>query len=326
MKAAVVHKPMGLENLKYEEKEIADCESGEVRVKMEVAGLNPIDYMTVAGKVLYNLKPIPHVPGTEALGIAQNDGKRIKKGDRVLVYPRLHCGVCDMCISSREYLCRYGGLWGVVSDGGYSEEFNIPEVNLVPVPDKMDIDVAVSLPVGGLTAYHALMRAGASHEKSILIYGASGNTGIFATQIASQLGMEVHAVSRKDWIKDFGADKIYGAEEIPESLKVDIVLNSIGQKYWKQSIGHLSVGGTLVTFGVQTGREAELDIGALYTGERSLIGSTGGNRNELNDLMKMVSRRGMKVKVAESYKLSQIREAMKHFEQVRDGRILIRAD
>lgn len=325
MKAAVVHEPLSKDNLRYEEIPMNDPSEGEIRVNLTSAGVNPIDYMAIAGKVTYSIGPIPHIPGTEVLGIAQTDGLEIRKGDRVLVFPRLFCGTCDQCRISKEYMCRNGGLWGVSSNGGYSEAFNIQEKNLVKVPEGVPDDVAVSLPVGGLTAYHALNRAQASNEKNILIYGASGNTGIFASQIASHMGMEVHAVSRKGWITEYGADHVYEPGKVPEGLKFDIVLNSIGQKFWGESLSHLSTGGTLVTFGIQTGREASLDISALYKDEKSIVGSTGGNRKEFHDLLNLLSRRPLKVRVAARYPLPEIRSAMDHFEQVRDGRILIDA-
>lgn len=325
MKAALVHKPLGLENLRFEETEISDPERGEIRVKLDRAGVNPIDYNVVAGKVLYNLNPFPHIPGAEATGIAQNDGKNIRKGDSVVVYPRLFCGNCDMCMNSKEYLCRNGGLWGAVSNGGYAEEFNIPEKNLFRIPGGIDPDVAVSLPVGGLTAYHALMRAEARSEKKLLIYGASGNTGLFAAQLASSLGLEVHGVSRKSWVKDFGVSEVHEPGKVPEGLRFDIIMNSIGEKFWKESLNHLSVGGSLVTFGIQTGKEGGVDIGHLYTGERSVIGSTGGSRKEFTDLMGLVSRKHIKVRVAKRFKLSDVKEALEYFPELRDGRIILEA-
>lgn len=325
MKGAVVYKPLGKENLKFEEISIDDPGPGEIRVKLDRAGLNPIDYNVIAGKVVYNLSPIPHIPGSEVMGVAINDGSNIRKGDKVLVFPRLFCGNCDMCFSSREYLCRNGGLWGVVSNGGYAEEFNIGENNLFMVPGNMDPDVAVSLPIGALTAYHALLRADASPEKKILIYGASGNTGLFAVQLASYFGMEVYAVSRKSWVADYGADHVYEPGKIPTDLKADIVLNSIGKKYWAESVSHLQVGGRLVTFGVQTGKEADIDIAAMYTGERSVIGSTGGSKKELADLMDITLRKGLKVRIARRFKLSEISSALNYYPESRDGRIIIDA-
>lgn len=325
MKGAVVYKPLGKENLKFEDIEVPEPADGEVRIKFERAGVNPIDYNVVAGKVVYNLQPVPHIPGSEVMGVVQSEGSEFGKGERVIVFPRLFCGNCEMCLTSREYLCTNGGLWGVVSNGGYAEEFNINERNIFRMPVGMNPDVAVSLPIGGLTAYHALLRAGASPEKRILIYGASGNTGIFASQLASHFGMEVLAVSRKSWMKEYGADEVYEPGKIPEDLKVDIVMNSLGQKFWKESIGHLKVGGNLVTFGVQTGKEADVDIASLYTAERSIIGSTGGSKKELQDLANIVVRKGLKVRVAKRFKLSSIKEALDYFPEVRDGRVIIDA-
>lgn len=325
MKGAVVYKPMGKENLKFEEISVPEPSRGEIRVRFDRAGVNPIDYNVIAGKVVYNLSPVPHIPGSEVLGVATSDGERIRKGDRVIVYPRLYCGNCDMCFSSREYLCRNGGLWGVVSNGGYAEEFNMREDNLFAMPHGMDPDVAVSLPIGGLTSYHALLRAGATADKKILIYGASGNTGIFAVQLASYLGMEVHAVSRKSWISEYGASHVYETGNVPDGLKADIVLNSLGQKFWNEGFSHVAAGGTMVTFGVQTGKEGIIDIAGLYTGERGVIGSTGGSRKELTELLDIAGRKSLKVRVAKRFKLSSISDALNYYTEIRDGRLILEA-
>lgn len=325
MKGAVVHKPLGKENLEFEEIEVPDPGEDEIRVRFDRAGINPIDYNVIAGKVVYNLAPVPHIPGSEVMGIAMTDGKNIRKGDRVIVYPRLFCGNCEMCLTSREYMCRNGGLWGVVTNGGYAEEFNIEEKNLFKMPHGMDPDVAVSLPIGGLTAYHALLRAGAGPEKKILIYGASGNTGIFATQLAFHFGMRVYAVSRKSWIREYGASDVFEPDNIPADLKADIVMNSLGEKFWNDSFEHLSIGGSLVTFGVQTGREGAVDIAGLYTGEKRIIGSTGGSRKEFLDLVEITGRKDLKVRVAKRFKLSEIRDALDYFPEVRDGRVILEA-
>lgn len=325
MKGAVVYKPLGLDNLKFEDLEVPDPSPGEIRVKLERAGVNPIDYNSIAGKIVYTLNPLPHIPGSEVMGTAETDGKNIKKGDRVIVFPRLFCGLCDMCMTSREYICRNGGLWGVVSNGGYAEGFNISEENLFKVPEGLDPDVAVSLPIGGVTAYHALMRAGAAPGKSILIYGASGNTGLFAVQLAAHFGMKVYAASRKKWVSEYGADEVYDPGNLPDGLKADIVLNSIGQKFWEDSLKHVQRGGSLVTFGIQTGVEGKVNIAALYTNEVSVVGSTGGNRKELHELADICLRKKIRVRVARKFKLPEIRQALEYFSETRDGRIIVEA-
>ena len=125
MKGAVVYKPLGKENLKFEDVNVPEPGKGEIRVGFERAGMNPIDYNVVAGKVVYSLAPFPHIPGSEVMGVAKSDGKRIRKGDKVIIYPRIFCGNCDMCLTSREYMCTNGGLWGVVSNGGSAQTLNL---------------------------------------------------------------------------------------------------------------------------------------------------------------------------------------------------------
>ncbi|HKJ97069.1 MAG TPA: zinc-binding dehydrogenase, partial [Thermoplasmataceae archaeon] len=121
------------------------------------------------------------------------------------------------------------------------------------------------------------------------------------------------------------ASEVYDPDSVPENLKVDIVMNSLGQKFWKDSLSHLSAGGSLVTFGVLTGKEAEVDIAALYTAERTIIGSTGGSRKELLDLADITARKGLKVRVAKRFKLADIKEALDYFPKVKDGRLILEA-
>ncbi len=89
-----------------------DEPSGGIKVMVKKAGLNPLDYNLIAGKVVYGVSPMPHIPGSEIMGIAMDDGKNIKKGDRVIVYNRIFDGSCEMCISGNEHLCYNGGIWG----------------------------------------------------------------------------------------------------------------------------------------------------------------------------------------------------------------------
>ena len=60
-----------------------------------------------------------------------------------------------MCLQGMEMLCRNGGIISVMTNGGYSEYFAVPEQNLVKV-DGIQDEVAASLPVAALTAYQIL--------------------------------------------------------------------------------------------------------------------------------------------------------------------------
>ncbi len=68
--------------------------------------------------------------------------------------------------------------------------------------------MTASLPVIGLTLYHALKETSLKINEYLLVFGASGNTGTLAVQIGKRMGAKVIAVSKDDWIRDFGADYI----------------------------------------------------------------------------------------------------------------------
>lgn len=324
MKAALVREPYGTDNLNVEDIEDPVPAQGEVLVGVKLGTLNPIDVTVTFNRTVYGIKPVPHVPGSEIYGIVESEGKRFKKGDRVIVYPRIFDGTCEYCLAGKEYLCTNGGLLGVTSNGGFCQRISVHEKNLVKLESDVSDEMAASLTVSALTAYHALRRANVSGGQKILIYGASGNTGIFAVQIAKSLGLEVHAVSRKGWIKQYGAEYVYGPDSIPVDLQAEVVLNSIGSRFWESSIKHVSRAGSLVSFGVQTGAEAKLAISNLYTRELNIVGSTGGTRKELNEVINLARMFNHKVPVQKTYTLENIKDAIQDFEKRESGRILIK--
>src|SRR5712692_534832 len=242
MKAAIFEKP-GLENLKIkhdvEQPKITDH---DVLIRVEAAGVNPIDHFVVSGT--RPIKPIPHIPGAETSGVIEEAGLHVTsldKGDRVIVYNKVFDGICDMCLSGNDMSCRNGGLIGVATNGGFAEYITVPEKNVFKIPDKMQWELAASLPVTTLTPYHALKEAALKANESLVIFGASGNTGMMAIQFGKKMGAKVIAVSKDDWVKDFRADYIIGEydrvvekiNELTQGKMADVVLNSLGVQTWE---------------------------------------------------------------------------------------------
>jgi len=337
MKAAIFEAP-GLDNLKVidnvDEPIIGDH---DVLIKVKLAGVNPIDHIVVSG-MLPRIVPFPHIPGAESSGIVEqvgseiNDGS-IRKGDRVVVYNNISDGICDMCLNGLDMICRNGGLIGAITNGGFAEYISVPERNVFKVPDKMDWEVAASLPVTSLTPYHALNEASIKLNEYLLVFGASGNTGMMAVQLGKKMGARVIAVSRDIWIKsDFGADFVISdydkiaenVKEITHGKMADVVLNSLGIGTWDSSFASIGINGRLVTFGGLTGADVKLNVQSLYTKQIKLIGSTGGTRNELRELIDIASNDGLKVKVWKILKLDNVKEALQGlFAKDRVGRILL---
>jgi NADPH:quinone reductase-like Zn-dependent oxidoreductase len=336
MKAAIFETP-GLENLKVldnvQEPKISDH---EVLIRVKVTGVNPIDHLVASG-ALPKVDPIPHIPGAESSGIVEEVGSHVnninvKKGDRVVVHNKVFDGTCDMCLNGLDMICRNGGLISVITNGGFAEYIAVPERNVFKIPDDLDWDIAASLPVTSLTPYHALKEASLKINEYLLVFGASGNTGMIAVQLGKKMGAKVIAVSKDNWIKDdFGADYIISdydkvaenVKEITEGKMADVVLNSLGVGTWDSSFASIGINGRWVAFGGLTGADVKLNVQSLYTKQIKLIGSTGGTRKELQELIDMSSTE-LKVRVWKKFRLEEVKEALQAlFAKERDGRILL---
>jgi NADPH:quinone reductase-like Zn-dependent oxidoreductase len=288
--------------------------------------------------MLPRIVPFPHIPGAESSGIVEqvgseiNDGS-IEKGDRVVVHNKVFDGICDMCLDGLDMICRNGGLIGAITNGGFAEYISVPERNVFKVPDKMEWEVAASLPVTSLTPYHALNEASIKLNEYLLVFGASGNTGMIAVQLGKKMGAKVIAVSRDIWIKSaFGADFVISeydkivenVKEITHGKMADVVLNSLGISTWDSSFSSVGINGRWVAFGGLSGADVKLNVQSLYTKQIKLIGSTGGTRNELRELIEIASNDGLRVKVWKKLKLDNVKEALQGlFAKDRDGRILL---
>lgn len=361
MRAAIFEK-QGFENLKIKDDvqnpEVSDY---DVLIKVISAGVNPIDYYVISGyRTIQQQKekeiqlkqkapptselptnPLPHIPGAEFAGVVEKIGshvRTVKKGDRVTIYNRVFDNTCDMCIRGNEMLCRTGGIISVVNNGGFSEYVSIPERNVFKIPDNIDWNMSVSLPVSGLTAFHALKEAQLKINDSLLLFGASGNTGMIAVQLAKRMASRVIAVSTKKWIKEeYGADYLITdynrvidkVKEITNAKMADIVINSLGKDTWKDSFSSIGINGRWISFGTMTGSNVELNIQELYSKQIKLIGSNGGNREDFRELIEFVSYSNtigdpFKIKVWKRFNLENIEQAFKALiDKTREGRVLL---
>jgi NADPH:quinone reductase-like Zn-dependent oxidoreductase len=309
MKAAIFEKP-GLENLEVKENVVEPkITDHDVLIKVKMCGINPIDY-TVVSSSLLKIYPLPHIPGAETSGIIEEVGNHVssnlKKGDKVVVYNKKFDGTCDMCLNGLDMICRNGGLIGVITNGGFAEYISVPAKNVFKIPDDMNWELAASLPVTSLTPYHALKEATLKLNEYLLVFGASGSTGMIAVQLGKKMGAKVIAVSKDNWIKtDFGADYIINEyDKVVEQVKritqgkmADVILNSLGINTWESSFASTGINGRWVAFDGLTGADVKLNVRALYTNQIKLIGSTGGTRKEIQELIDIASKEGLKVKV-----------------------------
>lgn len=141
---------------------------GQVVVRVQAAGVNPVDTYIRAGS--YASKPtLPYTPGTDAAGVvdAVGDGvRRVQPGDRVYTAGTL--------------------------SGAYAEKALCRESQVHPLAKRVSFPEGAGVNVPYATAYRALLqRARAAAGETVLVHGASGGVGIAAVQIARALGMTV---------------------------------------------------------------------------------------------------------------------------------------
>lgn len=332
MRAAVFER-QGLDNLNVKEDvqqpTIADY---DVLIKVKAAGVNPIDYLTVSN--IPGIKPLPHIPGVEVTGVIEKVGNHVttlKEGDKVVVYNVIFDGTCDMCLNGYEMLCNNAGILGVITNGGFADYISASEKNVFKIPDNIQWDVAASLATTTKTPYHALREASLKLNEFLVIFGASGNTGMMATQFGKKMGAKVIAVSKDNWIKtDFGADYIISdydkvveqVKDITQGKMADVVLNSLGANTWENSFSCVGANGRLVTFGGLTGADVKLNVQSLYRKQIKLIGSNASTRKEFREVIDMSKE--LKVRVWKRFKLEDAKEALQAlFAKERDGRILL---
>ena len=245
-------------------------------------------------------------------------------------------GFLRLSFTGLDMICRNGGLIGAITNGGFAEYIAVPERNVFKIPQNMDWDLAASLPVTSLTPYHALKEASLKINEFLLVFGASGNTGMIAVQLGKKMGAKVIGVSKDNWIKtDFGADYIISdydkvvenVKDITQEKMADVVVNSLGIGTWDNSFASVGINGRWVAFGGLTGADVKLNVQALYSKQIKLIGSTGGTRKEMQELIDISSYKQLKVRVWKKFNLEDAKEAIQSlFAKERDGRILLDID
>lgn len=171
-------------------------QSGQVRVKVRAAGINPVDVMVRDGSLadwFTGAKP-PFVPGmdiagtVDALGDDVNPGLGLTLGQDVV-------GVVD----------NFG------SYGGYSQYVCLPAASVIPVPAGTAFPAAASFLMNALTARNALDALGLVPGSTLLVTGAAGAVGAYAVALAHAEGLRVVAIaSAQDaaFLRQAGVDEI----------------------------------------------------------------------------------------------------------------------
>ena len=340
MKALFFNSP-GIENLIFGDYQLPHMSEDEVLIETKCISVNPIDYYTVTGIHGQNgppmkINPYPHIAGSEISGIVKSKGKRvndtIREGDRVIIYNRVFDGTCKYCLNNYQMLCENGGMIGISRNGGFSEYVIVPQQNIIKIPDELDWELASSLPIAGLTAFNAIQESTLKSKDNLVIFGGSGNTGLFCAQFGKIIGTITISLSTKPWIKEYGANYVLPIDEnlrekiseITNGAMADVVINSLGEKTWAKGMEIVGKLGKIITFGVLTGGNLFIDGRLLYNKQITIKGTTGGSVEGLLSLIEMAKGQDIRTRIWKRYSLEDSRIAIeKVFDKNKEGRIII---
>jgi NADPH:quinone reductase-like Zn-dependent oxidoreductase len=292
----------GLEHLAVREVPAPEVERpGDVRVRVHAAALNRLDLFVADGLpgVSYTF---PHIVGSDGAGIVESVGSavtRVRPGDRVMINPGLWCGRCPACLAGEESLCASFRVIGEHCPGTAAEYVVVPEENLAPVPPAMPWPEAAAFSLGTLTAWRMLTtRARLLPGETVLIWGIGGGVAMAALGIARHLGGRTVVTSGSDakleaarrrgadaTINHGTADVVAEVRRLTDGRGADVLVDSVGQARWQESLRALRRGGRLVTCGATSGPMISLDLRRLFWHQWSLLGSTLGNRREYDEIV-----------------------------------------
>ncbi|WP_163509021.1 NADP-dependent oxidoreductase [Fodinicola acaciae] len=138
-------------------------------------------------------------------------------------------------------------------DGTLAEYAAVEARNLAPLPGNVDVTVAASLPISGLTAWQGLFQHGRLQAgQTVLAHGAAGAVGSVVTQLASEFGAYVIGTGRaadRQAALDFGANEFLDLDhdDLADLGGVDLVFDVIGGDIQRRSASIVRPGGTLVS-------------------------------------------------------------------------------
>jgi crotonyl-CoA carboxylase/reductase len=308
-----------------EDIEVPEPAAFEVIVRVMAAGVNYNNVWAALGQPVSVMKYGDHpeyghhIGGSDASGVVWKVGPgvtRWKAGDEVVVHcnqasyedPEVH-GLDPMAAPSQR-------IWGYETTWGSFAQFTkVQAQQLLPKPAHLTWEEAASYGLVYFTAWRMLMtRCNLQAGQKVLIWGAAGGLGVFATQICKAAGAECVGVVNSDekgaLVEQLGAKGFINRNEFagmmrkggetPEEEKArfkesrrfgkavseilggapDIVFEHVGAATFPTSVLTVKPFGKVVICAGTTGFNLDFDVRYLWMKQKEIVGSHFANAYE----------------------------------------------
>jgi NADPH2:quinone reductase len=306
--------------LQIEEVPTPELGPGQVRIKVEAAGVNFVEIYQRKGQ--YKM-PLPFTPGGEAAGTVDAVG----------------LDVSDIRVGAR--------VAAVDARGSYAQYALVDASSVVPLPDDVSAEVAAAAILQGITAHflaHSVFRL--EPGQTALVHAAAGGVGQLLVQIAKKRGARVigtvGSAEKAQIARDLGADEVilynetdFEAEtkQLTNGAGVDVVYDSVGQATFEKGLNALKPRGLMVLFGQSSGPVAPLDPQVLNAkGSLFLTRPTYkhyiATREELlwraQDLFGWIAAGELRVRIDKTFPLAEASAAHQYLEDRKtQGKVLL---
>lgn len=311
MKAMVMEKAGGVENLLMKEIAQPEINVDEVLVKVAAISINPADTKVkyVEGVLTELFGPErPIILGWDIAGsvvAVGQDVTQFKLGDKV---------------------------FGMVNFPGhgkaYAEFVAAPQGHLAKMPENVSFQEAAATTLAALTALQAL-QGNVNKGDKVLIHAGSGGVGHFAVQIAKHLGAYVISTSsekNRDFILSLGADKHidYHSQAFEEVLTdIDFVFDTVGPEIAEKSLKVLKKGGQLISISMMAIPENLQRLAdSLEVSIKNILVKSNGD--DMNKLKFMLEDGSIKPYVSQSFDFAHLGDAHTAVERGRTvGKVIV---
>ena len=341
-----------LDAFQVEEIEVPEPGAFEVIVRVMAAGVNFNNVWAALGKPVSVFRYHPdedhHIGGSDASGIVWKVGPgvtRWKPGDEVVIHcnqasyedPEVH-GLDPLAAPSQR-------IWGYeTSWGSFAQFTKVQAQQLIPKPENLAWDEAASYGLTYFTAYRMLIdRVRLQPGHRVLIWGAAGGLGVFATQLCAAAGAEcvgvVSSAEKGALVESLGArgfidrndfaGMMRRGDETPEEEKArfavtrefakavrgvlgaapDVVFEHVGKATFPTSVFTVKPFGKIVICGATSGYDLDFDVRYLWMRQKEIIGSHFANAWECTKANELIEQGKVRPVLWRTMGFDQVAEA-----------------
>jgi NADPH:quinone reductase-like Zn-dependent oxidoreductase len=301
-------------------------EAGEVRIAVLAAPIHPSNTLQIAGNYLTD-PVLPSTPGSEGVG-------------RVL---EVSPGVTHL---NKGQLVLLGGM------GTWLDELVAPAAKLVPLSDLGEPSMAVieqlsMATINPLTALLMLNSFADLKEGDWVVQSAANSAvGGYLIQLAHQQGIKtVNVVRREGLAEDLkskggdvvlidGPDLAAQIAEATNNESVVLAVDAVGGETYSRLTAGLSEGGTIVSYGLLSGKQPVLNVGLTIGKDIRARGfwltkwfktaDMAAKQKAFGEIIPLIASGSLKADVDSRFSVADIKKAVTRAgERGRNGKVLI---